>query len=353
MLCLDAPDGERLVSGGMDGSVRLWDLSAGRAARALLLDGSEVNCVCLGRSGEANNFVWAAAGAEVCGFDLRAPGMVLREPVVRLCANREEIGHLALNPSGMVLAAADDSGDVQLFDLDAGRQLAALEDAHDSLCSCVAFNPGRDWELCTGGMDTQCKEWDFRRTLLIQSWSLAPPPERTSGQLLNPRHVHCLSYAPGGGVIAIALGDGSIELRQSGTGEVITVAEAHRAATSQAYFAPQLATSLTGAVPLISAGDDRQLRLWMARGLRPTASGAASAKRHRGVGTGEALGVDEDDDEMSYEAPALQPIASLNLEEKPNWIAPVSLAGSGTGAVCIASNAEGIMVLPVNQGAFV
>ena len=65
--------------------MRLWDLAAGRAARALLPEGgAEVNAVCLGRSGELANWAFAAAGSEVFGFDLRSPGVLLREAVFRL-----------------------------------------------------------------------------------------------------------------------------------------------------------------------------------------------------------------------------------------------------------------------------
>ena len=32
-------------------------------------------------------------------------------------------------------------------------------------------------------------------------------------QLVNPRHAHCVSFTPDGGALALALGDGSVEVR--------------------------------------------------------------------------------------------------------------------------------------------
>ena len=49
--------------------MRLWDLAAGRSARALLPEGgAEVNAVCMGRSGEMANWAFAAAASLLLGF---------------------------------------------------------------------------------------------------------------------------------------------------------------------------------------------------------------------------------------------------------------------------------------------
>lgn len=366
VLCLDAPGGERLASGSSDGSVRLWDLCAGRAARALVpAGGAEVNCVCLGRTGVAANWAWCASASELFGFDLRAPGLILREPNARFCSNRDEIGHLAIHHNGMVLAAADDGGDIHFFDLGSGKPRAALLNAHESLCSCVAFNPVRDWELCSGGMDAKCKEWDFLRSVELRSWPMAQSSEQTSSQLLNPRFVHCLSYAPDGQTVAVALGDGCIELRAAGSGELVASVRAHRAAASQAHFAPHLtgsnASARTGKVPLISAGDDCQLRLWKTHGVGRVTALSLKSKRRRGArgAVSDRDDADKDNDdggcgESSSEESALCSLGSLDLEEKPNCIAAASptITGSGVGVICVASNAKRIQVVSVRTDAF-
>ena len=263
-----------------------------------------------------------------------------------------------------MLAAADDAGDVQLFYLAAAQQLEPLSEAHSSICGSVAFNPVRDWELCTGGMDARCVEWDFRRALRSSEWSLAPPPEQASSQLLNPRYVHCLSYAPDGHVLAVALGDGSVELRQAGSGEVLVATTAHRAAASQAHFAPELADGADagigaagGPLPLVTAGDDAQLRLWTAENLAPPSDDFGGAKRRRSTRQAESAAADEAADEEGTGAgPLLRPGGAIELPEKANWVAAASVGGFGTGArtgaVCVASNAEAILVLVVRGTAF-
>ena len=54
---------------------------------------------------------------------------------------QEELNCLALNPSGSLLAAADDSGTVHLLELPSWQARPALQGGHTSICSSVAFSP--------------------------------------------------------------------------------------------------------------------------------------------------------------------------------------------------------------------
>ena len=393
-----------LASGGEDGTVRLWDLQAGRASRAIMLpaadgDGSDnaVNAVCLGLSGASEHWVYAATGATVCGYDLRAPGMLLREPTRRFTPSRDEIGQLALHESG-ALAAADDAGEVRVYDVagGAGDLLATLAGGHSSLCGCAAFRPGRPWELYSAGLDAVCVRWDWKAAASMASWPLARLfAIDEKAQLLNPRHAHCLSFAPDGGTFALALGDGSVEVRLAESGEPLAAVDAHRAAASQARFSPQLRAALLeharteiasvasastsaqaavsldaaaaceglasgSALPLLSTGDDRQLRLWSVEGAsgrgadggRDGDGGTARSKRQRSTVAG-AEGAsrmdDDDDDDDDQTAGAAEPgfraLAAVTLPEKPNWVAGVSDASSQRAVVCVATTGALIDVL--------
>ena len=402
--CVYAPGDDRLVSGGADGSVRIWDLAAGRTSRALMLPAADnagsVNAVCAGSS-VAENWVYCAAANHVYGWDLRAPGVILKEPA---CAfnnlARDEIGHIALHEASGALAVADDAGDLQIVDVgsmaaDTGQTSGAIvpmRGGHTSICTWVAFRPGRS-ECCTAGLDALCVRWDWRMAAKIEAWpltsldsplatALASMSSNAAGsssgaeeasadkpvQFLNPRHAHCVSFAPNGGCVALALGDGSVEIRLADTGEPICAVDAHRAACSQAHFAPALSPALalraaaeddagdgetSGAtlaargVPLVSAGDDRHVRLWSVEGVMGRAAGSDGKRRRGGDTAGGSAIVDvTEEEEEEEDEPGFRSLAAVRLKHKANGVATAAdPAGSGRAVVCVATTDDAIVLL--------
>ena len=407
VLCVHSPGNERLVSGGAEGSVRLWDVAAGRASRALLLPSADraggVTAVCAGSTGAAANWVYAAAATHVYGWDLRVPGVLVREPA---CAfnnlARDEIGHIALHEESGALAVADDASDVHIVDVGSmaaapgstSGAIMALRGVHTSICTWVAFRPGLHGnECCTAGLDALCVRWDWRIAAKLEAWPLASPGSafaatlnsaadaasataETSAaasaeptQLLNPRHAHCVSFTSDGGCAALALGDGSVEVRIVAGGEPICAVDAHRAACSQAHFAPALAPALalraaapnplddvvsafaelgTQGVPLVSAGDDRQVRLWTVEGVMGRGdAGARDAKRRRHH-AGAAEMEEEEEEEEALGEPGFRALAGVRLRHKPNCVTVAAEAGgSGRAVVCVATTGDAIEVLSV------
>jgi len=386
-----------LASASDDGAVRLWDLASGRSTRAMMLpEGAAAQSVVLGRGeGPAAHCAFAASDRTVCAYDLRAPGIVLRQPAQRVGDAHDEVGQLALSEDGAFLAAADDAGTVHVFDLAAGRPPVVLH-GHDTICASVAFRPRRDLppdglglQLCSGGMDARCIHWDASTGRPVSEWALTPAEGGGGGQpgggggggegheagadyvaptSFNPRFVHGLSYSPDGRAVAVALGDGSLELRDADTGGLLASRAAHRAAASQALFTTlrEPGAPLDGAdrLVLLTAGDDRRLRLWAAEGLGAPRAAAADAdaastdgaagKRRKGGPGGRAVttargggggGGGSGRRGASGGGPfvGLSPLGETDLPDKPNWVAQVG------SAVCVADSSSVVRLYRVPQ----
>ncbi|GLC47933.1 hypothetical protein PLESTB_000041300 [Pleodorina starrii] len=250
VLCC-APTGSRIASGAEDGRLLLHDLrSAPSAASAAGGSTTSDNASCTsaakplstialtGPDGQPaavaalavnptspETSIFAAAGSLVHHVDLRAGSVVQTYG-----SSREEVNGLCVSGRGVHLAAGDDAGEVQVYDLAAGRLFKSIRNVHRSICSSVAFRAHKPWDLLTGGLDSTVAKYDFSRPKCVDRWDMAAlaagsgapggAAAATSGgggggQLFNPPFVHQVAVPPGDARptcqwAAAARGDGAV-----------------------------------------------------------------------------------------------------------------------------------------------
>lgn len=138
----------------------------------MFLTEKAVKCLCKAFKGEAvtslifmgsSQNLLAASGKSIHQFDLRNPSILQTESKESLeDAAMDEINQLALHTkSGRFVAAADDSGDVRVFDFQAKppKLFKVLAKAHTNLCTAVKFRPRVPWELVSGAFDSSMAFW--------------------------------------------------------------------------------------------------------------------------------------------------------------------------------------------------
>ncbi|HEX4613009.1 MAG TPA: sigma-70 family RNA polymerase sigma factor [Urbifossiella sp.] len=143
-----SPDGTRIVSGGIDGMVRMWDADTGKElwgwkpsqdvlAVAFLPGGKQV------ASGEAEGTirVWDAVD-----------GKVLK----KLTGHTGGVDALAVVPDGRLVSAGADKT-VRVWDVGAGKELRCFH-GHTAAVSAVAVSPDGRTAL-TGGNDNTARLW--------------------------------------------------------------------------------------------------------------------------------------------------------------------------------------------------
>jgi WD40 repeat protein len=201
-----APDGKRIVTGGADGTARIWDAENGLALRVVA---THTNEVYIALSPDGDRLLTAGFDGQVKIWDISL-GIETSEPSLGI--NHEQPARdAAFSPDGTKVAVASQDGAARVWDAYSGQRLLTLA-GHAGLVDDLAFTPDGG-KLVTGAEDKTVKVWD-----------LAPGRERLTIIDGSPGEV---TYSPDGTRLATSQADGTIVIRDSTTGQKLLTLTGH------------------------------------------------------------------------------------------------------------------------------
>lgn len=143
-----------VAAGNIDGNVRIWDISHPQEMREIGVPGGPVESVALHDnllatgSQDGTIQLWSLAGSKPSAYgDPISDG-----------SSRQPVWCVAFSSDGRRLAAAGQSPDVWVYDIDTRRRVAL---PHRGGVWAVTFSP-TDRYIATGGIDDAVKVWDAR-----------------------------------------------------------------------------------------------------------------------------------------------------------------------------------------------
>lgn len=145
-----ASDGKVALSGGLDKTIKLWDVAAGKLLRTFNLRNAVLSSVAFSPDG------WRVLSSGSDGI-VRGWDTFTGQELFRLVGHTDAVSCVAVSPDGDRAASAGHDGTVRVWDVRLKKELRRFQ-GHTGNVLCVAFTPDNA-SVVSGGEDGTVRVW--------------------------------------------------------------------------------------------------------------------------------------------------------------------------------------------------
>jgi WD40 repeat protein/tRNA A-37 threonylcarbamoyl transferase component Bud32 len=255
-----SPDGQRLASASEDRTARVWDVTTGQ--QVLFLRGHEDDVLGVAFSPDGTHLASASRDRTVRVWDATSGAAVLTFP-----GHAGAVFSVAFDRDGTRIASAGADKAVRLWEAATGQQLLSLE-GHGDAVNGVTFSPDGT-RLATVSDDMTAKVWDAVTGKDVLSFeghhrpvhcvAFSPDGQRVASgnpnSIIGPKGSGRSGVVPGEAPASPAPMRGKVMVWDATTGREIHVLKGHAGPVNSVAFSPD-------GTRLASGSDDGTVKLW-------------------------------------------------------------------------------------------
>jgi len=250
-----SPDGNFALSGGVNGTMTLWEVASGRGLRNFVSHGGDVFSVAFSPDG---NFALTGGRDGTVALWEVASGLELRSFV----GHQGDVVGVAFSPDGKTALSGGVNGTVKLWEVASGRELQSFAGCQTDVRS-VAFSPDGRFAL-SGGVKGTIKLWEVASGRELQSFA------GHQGDVVS------VAFSPDGKTALSGGVNGTVKLWEVASGRELQSFAGHRGDVRSLAFSPDGKFALSG-------GEDGTAKLWELANSRELRSFASHQGRDLSV----------------------------------------------------------------------